>query len=88
MRGSLRLALRSCASLLALSLVCNPAWADSVSVIGSSTTTFAFFGIFLVLVLGICVWAARRANSADEYLTAASSITPTQNGFAIAGDYL
>jgi cation/acetate symporter len=69
-------------------LVCNPAWADSVPVIGSSTTTFVFFGIFLVLVLGICVWAARRANSADEYLTAASSITPTQNGFAIAGDYL
>ncbi len=36
----------------------------------------------------LCVWAARRTHSTDEYLAAGSSITPTQNGFAIAGDYM
>lgn len=55
---------------------------------GSSPSTLAFFAIVFALTLAVCVWAARFSKSTDEYLTAASSITATQNGFAIAGDYM
>jgi cation/acetate symporter len=51
-------------------------------------STIAFFVIFAVLTLFISFWAARRATSSSEYLTAGSSISAGQNGFAIAGDYM
>lgn len=54
----------------------------------ASFEMWAFFSAFFVLTIGICVWAARRSHSTDEYLAAGNSITPTQNGFAIAGDYM
>jgi len=47
-----------------------------------------FFVVFAVLTLLISFWAARRATSSSEYLTAGSSISSGQNGFAIAGDYM
>lgn len=54
----------------------------------ASFEMWAFFSAFFVLTIGICVWAARRSHSTDEYLAAGNTITPTQNGFAIAGDYM
>lgn len=53
-----------------------------------SASTLGFFSVFFVLVVAVCVWAARKANSTHEYLAAGSSITPAQNGLAIAGDYM
>ncbi|WP_321177050.1 sodium:solute symporter family transporter [Bradyrhizobium sp. USDA 3256] len=69
-------------------LVPQSVWANSGPIVGSSGTTSIFFGLFLIVTLGICVWAARRAQSTDEYLAAGNSITTVQNGFAIAGDYM
>ena len=51
-------------------------------------STIAFFVIFAALTLFISFWAARRATTSSEYLTAGSSISAGQNGFAIAGDYM
>ena len=51
-------------------------------------STIAFFVIFAVLTLLISVLVSRRATSSSEYLTAGSSISPGQNGLAIAGDYM
>src|ERR1700747_3211745 len=51
-------------------------------------STVAFFVVFAVLTLLISFWAARRATSSSEYLTAGSSISAGQNGLAIAGDYM
>ncbi len=62
----------------------------STSSIGHSASpiAWAFFAAFLLPTIAICVWAARRIESTDEYLAAGSSITTAQNGLAIAGDYL
>src|SRR5260370_27024931 len=51
-------------------------------------STIVFFVVFAVLALLISFWAARRATSSSEYLTAGSSISSGQNGLAIAGDYM
>jgi cation/acetate symporter len=51
-------------------------------------STIAFFVIFALLTLFISFWAARRATSSSEYVTADSSISSGQNKFAIAGDYM
>lgn len=74
---------------LAFLMGCGEAYAaPAAGGFGSSPSTLAFFGVVLVLTLAVCVWAARFSKSTDEYLTAGSSITATQNGFAIAGDYM
>jgi cation/acetate symporter len=54
----------------------------------AESSTIVFFVVFAVLTLLISFLAARRATSSSEYLTAGSSISSGQNGFAIAGDYM
>src|SRR5260370_32183867 len=51
-------------------------------------STIVFFVVFAVLTLLFSFWAARRATSSSEYLTAASSISSGQNGLAIAVAYI
>ncbi len=70
--------------------VCGPAYsAQSDSQIRQAeSSTIVFFVVFAVLTLLISFWAARRATSSSEYLTAGSSISSGQNGLAIAGDYM
>ena len=70
--------------------VCGSAYsAESISDIRQAeSSTIVFFVVFAVLTLLISFWAARRATSSSEYLTAGSSISSGQNGFAIAGDYM
>ena len=48
----------------------------------------AFFGLFIVLSLGITVWASRRTRTADQFYAAGRSVTAFQNGLALAGDYM
>jgi cation/acetate symporter len=48
----------------------------------------AFFLIFIVLSLGITVWASRRTRTAEHFYTAGRSVTAFQNGLALAGDYM
>jgi cation/acetate symporter len=46
------------------------------------------FFIFVFATLGITYWAARKTKSASDFYTAGGGITGTQNGTAIAGDYM
>ncbi len=47
-----------------------------------------FFILFIVGSLGISTWAARRTRSAEQFYAAGGTITGTQNGIALAGDYM
>ena len=44
-----------------------------------------FFFAFIAITLGITYWAARRTRTTEEFYAAGRSITPGQNGFALAG---
>ena len=46
------------------------------------------FFLFVAGTLGITKWAASRTKSASDFYTAGGGITGTQNGTAIAGDYM
>lgn len=51
-------------------------------------TAIAMFMVFVVTTLGITYWAARRTRTSSDYYVAGGSITGTQNGLAIAGDFM
>jgi cation/acetate symporter len=53
-----------------------------------NVTAIAFFALFIVLSLGITVWASRRTRTADQFYAAGRSVTAFQNGLALAGDYM
>lgn len=46
------------------------------------------FFAFVVLTVGITIWAARRTKSANDFYAAGGGISGFQNGLAIAGDYM
>ena len=46
------------------------------------------FFIFVAATLGITYWASKKTKSASDFYTAGGGITGTQNGIAIAGDYM
>ena len=48
----------------------------------------AMFLVFVLATLGITWWAARRTRSTADYYAAGGAVTGTQNGFAIAGDFM
>jgi len=47
-----------------------------------------FFLLIVALTLAITYWAARRTRSTNEFYAAGRSISPLQNGLALAGDYM
>ena len=53
-----------------------------------NVTAIAFFVIFIVMSLGITVWAARKTRTTDQFYAAGRSVTAFQNGLALAGDYM
>ncbi len=47
--------------------------------------------IFLIIIgatMAVVVWSAKQTKSASDFYTAGGGITGTQNGWAIAGDYM
>ncbi len=46
------------------------------------------FFLFVFATLGITYWASKKTKSASDFYTAGGGITGTQNGTAIAGDYM
>src|SRR5690242_16285715 len=48
----------------------------------------AFFFLFIATTLGITYWAARRTRTTEHFYAAGRTITATQNGWALAGDYM
>jgi cation/acetate symporter len=55
---------------------------------GEPVLNIAIFGAFVVLTLFITFRASRNNSTAADYYAAGRSFTGTQNGTAIAGDYL
>lgn len=53
-----------------------------------SGIAISIFIAFVLVTLAITAWASRRARSTAQFYAAGGSITPWQNGLAIAGDYL
>jgi cation/acetate symporter len=51
-------------------------------------TAIGLFCGFIVLALGISLWAARRTRTAAHYYAAGGNISGLQNGLALAGDYM
>src|SRR5919106_4385766 len=47
-----------------------------------------FFLLIVLLTLAVTYWAARRTKSTREFYAAGRSISPFQNGLALAGDYM
>src|SRR5512132_1637799 len=55
------------------------------------TPTISAIVAFLVIValtLAVTYWAARRTRSTREFYAAGRSVSPLQNGLALAGDYM
>jgi len=50
--------------------------------------TITLFVIIIIITLGIVVWAASRTKTTADFYAARGAITGTQNGWAIAGDYM
>ena len=56
--------------------------------IGEPAINIAIFGVFVLITLFITFRASRTNKSAADYYAAGRNISGTQNGLAIAGDYL
>ncbi|MEA2091308.1 MAG: cation acetate symporter [Campylobacterota bacterium] len=51
-------------------------------------SAIVMFLLFVGGTLGITYWASKKTKSASDFYTAGGGITGTQNGMAIAGDYM
>src|SRR5919108_5640890 len=59
------------------------------STLGTPTASAVFFFLVIVaLTLAITYWAARRTRSTEDFYAAGRSVSPLQNGLALAGDYM
>jgi cation/acetate symporter len=52
------------------------------------TITFSLFLVFVLLTIGITVWASRRTHNATDFYAGGRTFTGFQNGMAISGDYM
>lgn len=52
------------------------------------SASIGYFFVTIAVTLGITFWAARRNTGRASFYAAEGRITGTQNGFAIAGDYM
>jgi cation/acetate symporter len=59
-----------------------------MTTMGSNTLSIGFFFAFMALTLVITYWAARRTRTTEHFFAAGGQITPWQNGWALAGDFL
>ena len=50
--------------------------------------TLSMFAVIIGITLGVVIWAARQTKTAADFYAAGGGITGTQNGWAIAGDYM
>src|SRR5688500_9578937 len=53
-----------------------------------NTIAMVFFFVFIAITVGITYWAARRTRTTEHFYAAGRTISPGQNGFALAGDYM
>src|ERR671936_1774134 len=53
-----------------------------------TVSAVTFFLVIVALTLAVTYWAARRTRSTREFYAAGRSVSPLQNGLALAGDYM
>ena len=54
----------------------------------NKVVTLSMFAVIIGITLAVVVWAARQTKTAADFYAAGGGITGTQNGWAIAGDYM
>ena len=54
----------------------------------NKTITIGMFLVIIGITMSVVVWAAKRTKTAADFYAAGGGITGTQNGWAIAGDYM
>jgi cation/acetate symporter len=62
--------------------------AADAATIGEPAVNISIFGVFVLITLVITFKASRNNKSAADFYAAGRNISGTQNGLAIAGDYL
>src|SRR3712207_7322867 len=62
--------------------------APATTTVGNPAVNISIFGAFVIFTLAITFKASRNNKSAADYYAAGRNISGTQNGLAIAGDYL
>ncbi|SIO48452.1 cation/acetate symporter [Bradyrhizobium erythrophlei] len=86
--------MRKISCLLVTLLICFPTLAIAVGTIDGGSkqaVNWAAIGMFIgfvSLTLAITYWASKRTVSAADFYSAGGGITASQNGLAIAGDYM
>ncbi|MBI2355486.1 MAG: cation acetate symporter [Deltaproteobacteria bacterium] len=66
----------------------TPAPAKLAGLKANPKVTIPIFMIIIAATMAVVVWSAKRTKSAADFYTAGGGITGTQNGWAIAGDYM
>ncbi|MCX4746081.1 cation acetate symporter [Kitasatospora sp. NBC_01287] len=64
------------------------ALAAAVTADGHRTLTLALFAFFVLVTLGITLWAGRQTRTATDFYAGGRAFTSLQNGLAISGDYM
>jgi len=54
----------------------------------NKAVTLSMFAVIIGITLCVVVWAARQTKTTADFYAAGGGITGTQNGWAIAGDYM
>jgi len=54
----------------------------------NKTITLSMFGIIIAITMAVIAWSARHTKTAADFYAAGGGISGTQNGWAIAGDYM
>ena len=52
------------------------------------TMALLIFLVFISITLVITYWAARRTSTTEHFYAAGRTVSPAQNGLALAGDYM
>ncbi|HEU4995056.1 MAG TPA: sodium/solute symporter [Gemmatimonadaceae bacterium] len=53
-----------------------------------NVVAMVFFFLIIAITLGITYWAARRTRTTEHFYAAGRTVSPGQNGLALAGDYM
>ena len=66
----------------------KPAEEKKATLKANPKVTIPIFLIIIGATMAVVVWSAKQTKSAADFYTAGGGITGTQNGWAIAGDYM